>query len=48
MSSKPPEKPNARAARLAEALKRKAASLGQIKEMTEDVESGSLTIKVEV
>ena len=32
----------------AEALKRKAASLGQIKEMTEDPESGSLTIKVEV
>ncbi len=32
----------------AEALKRKAASIGQIKEMTEDPESGSLTIKVEV
>jgi len=32
----------------AEALKKKAASLGQIKEMTEDVESGSLTITVEV
>jgi len=32
----------------AEALKRKAASLGQIKEMTEDPESGSLTITVEV
>jgi len=32
----------------AEALKRKAASLGRIKEMTEDAESGSLTIKVEV
>jgi hypothetical protein len=32
----------------AEALKRKAASLGQIKEMTEDPESGSLTIVVEV
>ncbi|MEK6236601.1 MAG: hypothetical protein N2C14_17980 [Planctomycetales bacterium] len=32
----------------AEALKRKAASIGQIKEMTEDPESGSLTIVVEV
>lgn len=32
----------------AEALKRKAASLGQIKEMTEDPQSGSLTITVEV
>ena len=32
----------------AEALKRKAASLGQIREMTEDPESGSLTITVEV
>lgn len=32
----------------AEALKRKAQSLGQIKEMTDDPESGSLTIKVEV
>lgn len=32
----------------AEALKRKAASLGQIKEMTEDPESGSMTITVEV
>jgi hypothetical protein len=32
----------------AAALKRKAASLGQIKEMTEDPESGSLTITVEV
>jgi hypothetical protein len=32
----------------AEALKRKAASLGQIKEMTEDPQSGSLTIVVEV
>jgi FtsH ternary system domain X5 len=31
-----------------EALKRKAASLGQIKEMTEDPQAGSLTIKVEV
>lgn len=30
------------------ALKRKAASLGEIKEMAEDPESGSLTIKVEV
>jgi hypothetical protein len=32
----------------AEALKRKAAQLGQIKEITEDAESGSLTIVVEV
>ncbi len=32
----------------AEALKRKAASLGQIKEITEDPEQGSLTITVEV
>ena len=32
----------------AEALKRKAASLGQIKEMTEDEQTGSLTIVVEV
>lgn len=32
----------------AEALKRKAHSLGQVKEMTEDPETGSLTIKVEV
>jgi hypothetical protein len=32
----------------AEALKRKAASLGQIKEMTEDPQAGSLTIVVEV
>ena len=32
----------------AEALKRKAAQLGQIKELTEDPQSGSLTIKVEV
>jgi hypothetical protein len=32
----------------AEALKRKAASLGEIKEMTEDPEAGTLTIKVEV
>lgn len=32
----------------AEALKEKAAQLGQIKEMTEDPESGSLTIVVEV
>ena len=32
----------------AEALKKKAASLGQIKEMTEDPQSGSLTITVEV
>ena len=31
-----------------EALKRKAAQLGRIKEMSEDAESGSLTIKVEV
>jgi hypothetical protein len=31
-----------------EALKRKAAQLGQIKEMTEDPQAGSLTIKVEV
>jgi FtsH ternary system domain X5 len=31
-----------------EALKRKAAQLGQIKELTEDPEAGSLTIKVEV
>jgi DNA anti-recombination protein RmuC len=31
-----------------EALKQKAAQLGQIKEMTEDSEAGSLTIKVEV
>jgi hypothetical protein len=31
-----------------EALKRKAASLGTIKEMSEDPEAGSLTIKVEV
>lgn len=31
-----------------EALKRKAAQLGRIKEMTEDPEAGSLTIKVEV
>ena len=31
-----------------EALKRKAASLGQIKELSEDPEAGSLTIKVEV
>lgn len=30
------------------ALKRKAASLGEIKEMAEDPQSGSLTIKVEV
>jgi hypothetical protein len=30
------------------ALKKKAASLGEIKEMAEDPESGSLTIKVEV
>jgi hypothetical protein len=30
------------------ALKQKAAQLGQIKELTEDPESGSLTIKVEV
>jgi len=32
----------------AEALKRKASSMGQIKEMTEDPQSGSLTIVVEV
>jgi hypothetical protein len=32
----------------AEALKRRAAQIGQIKEMTEDQESGSLTIVVEV
>lgn len=32
----------------AEALKRKAASMGQIKEITEDPQSGSLTIVVEV
>jgi hypothetical protein len=32
----------------AEALKQKAAQLGQIKEMTEDPQSGSLTIKIEV
>ena len=32
----------------AEALKQKAAQMGQIKEMTEDPESGSLTIVVEV
>jgi hypothetical protein len=32
----------------AEALKQKAAQLGQIKEVTEDPQSGSLTIKVEV
>jgi hypothetical protein len=32
----------------AEALKRRAAQLGQIKELTEDPESGSLTIVVEV
>ena len=31
-----------------EALKRKAAQIGQIKEMSEDPEAGSLTIKVEV
>jgi hypothetical protein len=31
-----------------EALKKKAASLGQIKEMAEDPEAGSLTITVEV
>ena len=31
-----------------EALKRKAATLGQIKEMSEDPEAGSLTIKVEL
>jgi hypothetical protein len=32
----------------AEALKRKAAQMGEIKEITEDPEAGSLTIKVEV
>lgn len=32
----------------AEALKKKAASIGQIKQMTEDPASGSLTITVEV
>jgi hypothetical protein len=32
----------------AEALKRKAAQMGQIKELTEDPQSGSLTIVVEV
>jgi hypothetical protein len=32
----------------AEALKRKAAQLGQIKEITEDKESGSMTIVLEV
>jgi hypothetical protein len=32
----------------AEALKRKAAQIGQIKEMTEDPQSGSLTIVLEV
>lgn len=32
----------------AEALKQKAAQMGQIKEMTEDEETGSLTIVVEV
>ena len=32
----------------AEALKRKAAQLGQIKELTEDPQAGSLTIVVEV
>ena len=32
----------------AEALKRKAAQLGRIKEVTEDVQAGSLTIVVEV
>jgi len=32
----------------AEALKRKAASLGQIKEITEDPQAGSMTIVVEV
>jgi hypothetical protein len=32
----------------AEALKRKAASMGQIKQMTEDEQTGSLTIVVEV
>jgi FtsH ternary system-associated peptide len=32
----------------AEALKQKAAQIGQIKEISEDAQSGSLTIKVEV
>ena len=32
----------------AEALKQKAAQIGQIKEVTEDPQSGSLTIRVEV
>jgi hypothetical protein len=32
----------------AEALKQKAAQIGQIKELTEDPESGTLTIVVEV
>lgn len=32
----------------AEALKRKAASMGQVKEITEDEQTGSLTIVVEV
>jgi hypothetical protein len=32
----------------AEALKQKAAQIGQIKEVTEDPQSGSLTIKLEV
>ena len=32
----------------AEALKQKAAQLGQIKEMTEDPQSGSMTIVLEV
>ncbi|HEV3143360.1 MAG TPA: hypothetical protein VGZ47_05680 [Gemmataceae bacterium] len=32
----------------AEALKRKASQMGEIKEISEDPESGSLTIKVEV
>jgi hypothetical protein len=32
----------------AEALKQKAAQIGQIKEVIEDLQSGSLTIKVEV
>jgi len=32
----------------AEALKRKASQMGEIKEISEDAESGSLTIKVEV
>jgi hypothetical protein len=32
----------------AEALKRKAAQMGRIKEMTEDPQAGSLTIVVEV